>query len=662
MQQQQAGGKSIIGVIATIVLIATAWALPSATNAQDKSSAAYGTGLIFTAPETYAALPNRARVRGVVATQRVDLSPYFPRPGFQGRQASCAAWAVGYGARSYYAGAERGNRRFEQSDVISPNSIFNQTTTGIRGEGPKCGGVRLTSTLDFLRTKGAVTASLWPVDTNTCEPNQPSPQQSELAGALRIPGYSIFPQSDLKDPRRYREVLAKHHPIIVAMQVSVDDLAAYRGGVFNVIRPLEARPYGHAMVLVGFDDVARTFLLYNSWGDHWGEGGLMRISYDSFFDQIREAYVIEGLRPISTAPPAPPPTMTPNQLRNGVRCGIVSVREGSEGITVEGFASTEDISRLQSMAPQLGRPVKLAVTETPWPGCEARMITANLPEALRIGVVNLQAPELTADRAAPALLRRGDSFRVDIDTPGSGHLQVFFLQADRSAKLLYSGPTKDLGGGRSGVRLGGGSLVNLQANAPFGPEAIVAFMGPTAVLPGGIGAQFEEHEFLDQLSAALKAAQSRGVAFRTGYAGVVTADQVSKADAWLVTPAEVKSFRDTAGADAFVPEPPGAVRTSRDPSGPVLTLANGQSAGGWSIRARPAAGTSISPDRLKLSYRAPSGWIDVTSRLGDRMRVDGDAIAIVGVKLPPGRHRLRVQAWDTSGKAGEIAWSVDAPK
>jgi hypothetical protein len=150
------------------------------------------------------------------------------------------------------------------------------------------------------------------------------------------------------------------------------------------------------------------------------------------------------------------------------------------------------------------------------------------------------------------------------------------------------------------------------------------------------------------------------VVFRTGFAGVVTADQVSKTDAWLVTPAEVKSFSDTAGADAFVPEPPGAVRTSRDPSGPILGLANGRGAGEWSIRVQPSAGTSVAPERVKLSYRAPSGWIDVTSRLGDRLRVDGDTIAIAGVKFPPGRHRLRLQVWDTSGKAGEVAWSLDA--
>lgn len=39
---------------------------------------------------------------------------------------------------------------------------------------------------------------------------------------------------------------------------------------------------GHAMVLVGFDDTTRMFVVRNSWGADWGDHGYCYISYDFF--------------------------------------------------------------------------------------------------------------------------------------------------------------------------------------------------------------------------------------------------------------------------------------------------------------------------------------------------------------------------------------------
>lgn len=58
-----------------------------------------------------------------------------------------------------------------------------------------------------------------------------------------------------------------------------EDFGAYDGGVY---RPTSvARPLGHHdVLLVGYDDRQNCWIVKNSWGAGWGEGGFARIAYD----------------------------------------------------------------------------------------------------------------------------------------------------------------------------------------------------------------------------------------------------------------------------------------------------------------------------------------------------------------------------------------------
>lgn len=62
--------------------------------------------------------------------------------------------------------------------------------------------------------------------------------------------------------------------------------------------------YGHAMVVVGFDDnkYGGAVELLNSWGANWGENGFIWINYDDFLKYTLGAYAIEKKRKFGAKP------------------------------------------------------------------------------------------------------------------------------------------------------------------------------------------------------------------------------------------------------------------------------------------------------------------------------------------------------------------------
>lgn len=87
----------------------------------------------------------------------------------------------------------------------------------------------------------------------------------------------VGPQWGIPTTDAMKQAIMEYGPISVCVYVN-DAFQAYGGGVFNAC---EDQWLNHAVVLVGWDDnqSGGVWIMRNSWGSGWGEGGYMRIPY-----------------------------------------------------------------------------------------------------------------------------------------------------------------------------------------------------------------------------------------------------------------------------------------------------------------------------------------------------------------------------------------------
>lgn len=82
-----------------------------------------------------------------------------------------------------------------------------------------------------------------------------------------------------------KEALIVNGPVFLALKVCSNELKFWKGN--NNLG-------GHAIALVGYDDNNKTFLLKNSYGTEWGDGGYIDISYNDLSNALLEAWTCES--------------------------------------------------------------------------------------------------------------------------------------------------------------------------------------------------------------------------------------------------------------------------------------------------------------------------------------------------------------------------------
>ena len=78
-----------------------------------------------------------------------------------------------------------------------------------------------------------------------------------------------------------RGCLAGGYPFIFGFTVysKFESQDVARNGVLSMPGPDEDVVGGHAVLAVGYDDDAKTFLVRNSWGAGWGQAGYFTMPY-----------------------------------------------------------------------------------------------------------------------------------------------------------------------------------------------------------------------------------------------------------------------------------------------------------------------------------------------------------------------------------------------
>ncbi len=129
---------------------------------------------------------------------------------------------------------------------------------------------------DFLKTHGVV--------DEACQPYMSGATGEDVACSAtckdastrtyRIAGYSQ-PTSYFKDVEKVKLAL-QSGPLVTTLSV-YEDFMSYSSGVYKHVAGKWLG--GHAISIVGYDDATQSFIIRNSWGPEWGEGGFAHVSY-----------------------------------------------------------------------------------------------------------------------------------------------------------------------------------------------------------------------------------------------------------------------------------------------------------------------------------------------------------------------------------------------
>jgi hypothetical protein len=273
---------------------------------------------------------------------RASLEKYAPARRSQGQQGSCVGWATAYAARTIVEAVE--TERDPNTLIFSPSFLYNQI--GLEG----CQGTYTSKALAKMQNDGLLFLSKFPYDQNSCS-RQPTQAEHAEAANYKIKGYTRISKSgDVYDVDllALKQNINKGGPVVIAMMVP-SSFSYARKELWepeNSERKNIDGHGGHAMCVIGYDDnkFGGAVQIMNSWGERWGNDGLVWVKYDDFLQFCREAYAVH---------PTSSKTIKPNifhlklglWLRQGGNSGkYIELEETNEGV----FENVEPLRKGES--------------------------------------------------------------------------------------------------------------------------------------------------------------------------------------------------------------------------------------------------------------------------------------------------------------------------
>jgi C1A family cysteine protease len=202
----------------------------------------------------------------------VDLStdPHMPLVWDQGQLGSCTAHSVG--AAWAYASRKAKKARFKPSRLW----IYYQERV-IEGTVNEDSGAEIRDGFKVLAKIGVPPEEDWKYVISKFA-NAPSAKTISDSVHHHAIVYSSVNQEELA----IKSVLASGFPVSFGFTVfeSFESEEVAQTGVVPFPSPDEDIMGGHAVLIVGYSDRDRTFLVRNSWGPEWGQKGYFTMPYD----------------------------------------------------------------------------------------------------------------------------------------------------------------------------------------------------------------------------------------------------------------------------------------------------------------------------------------------------------------------------------------------
>lgn len=260
----------------------------------------YATGCL---PETnIAGLPKQATLMErdfKYLPSSCSLKQYCPIPQSQGQFGTCTSWATAYAFRTILEAIRNNwtNPAHVTEEAFSPLFIYAQIKNPYDVNCSK--GSHISEAMKRLQEVGAVKKSIFDLMCANVVPND----FMNKAALNRIGSFStlIFYGQNIVESVKIsliKKAISEKQPVVIAMHVfpSFDSCKDVWDGSTMGIAGY------HAMCVVGYDDnkYGGAFLLLNSWGEHWGNGGYAWVRYDDFCKTVDQAYT--GALPYTPSP------------------------------------------------------------------------------------------------------------------------------------------------------------------------------------------------------------------------------------------------------------------------------------------------------------------------------------------------------------------------
>ena len=230
----------------------------------------------------------KAKLKASKLPPVVDLRPYMTQIENQETLGSCSANAAA-GAYEYLINRNQGINTYDVSRLF----LYYNTRVLMGTEDEDSGGF-LSSVLEALHKKGICNEELWPYKIKKFAQKPPKECYQEANGN-KIEKYE-YVDTDLDT---WKSVLAQGYPIIFGMQI-FDSFQTPRRGLISLPRRNDNNLGGHAMLCVGYSDPDNVFIVRNSWGTQWGDGGYCYIPYDYMMSDLNngDSWVIYDVNKI----------------------------------------------------------------------------------------------------------------------------------------------------------------------------------------------------------------------------------------------------------------------------------------------------------------------------------------------------------------------------
>jgi C1A family cysteine protease len=222
------------------------------------------------------------RLALVSPPSRVDLRGQMPAVYDQGRIGSCTANAIA-------AAVEFELLRQQLPDFVPARLFIYYNERAMEGHVGYDSGAQIRDGIKSVATLGVCPESEWPYDDTppltdggTWPPQAragekpPDGCYQDALHTTAVSYHRIVQQLD-----QFKGCLASGFPFVFGFTVyaSFESPEVAKTGDAPLPSPGEQVLGGHAVIAVGYDDSAQRFLVRNSWGPDWGQGGYFTLPY-----------------------------------------------------------------------------------------------------------------------------------------------------------------------------------------------------------------------------------------------------------------------------------------------------------------------------------------------------------------------------------------------